>query len=224
MQQGSQVYRDPDDGASFEQLLDAVNAVEGLRRLRFTSPHPKDFGRPLMERFRDLEKLCPHMHLPAQSGSTSVLERMNRGYSRDELLKKIELSRELVPHLALSTDLIVGFPGETDEDFEDTLALLREALFDSVYSFKYSERPYTYAAREQPDDVPEAVKAERLSRLQTAQKQIQQQLRSATETATGILTTMRPVGLHSSTCPMHWSTGRGTSRPITVTNVRGGAE
>lgn len=166
-------YTDPITGASFEELLDAVNKVEGIRRLRFTSPHPKDFGRPLMERFRDLEKLCPHMHLPAQSGSTSVLERMNRGYTREQLLNKVALARTIVPTLALSTDMIVGFPGESDRDFDDTLELIKEVAFDSIYSFKYSERPYTFAEREQPDDVPEPVKAERLAVLQTAQKQIQ---------------------------------------------------
>jgi tRNA-2-methylthio-N6-dimethylallyladenosine synthase len=126
-----------------------------------------------MERFRDLPQLCPHMHLPAQSGSTTVLERMKRGYSRDEYLAKEERAREMVPDLALSTDMIVGFPGETDAEFEDTIDLLETALFDSVYSFKYSERPHTFAEREQPDDVPEEVKGERLTRLQATQKQIQ---------------------------------------------------
>ncbi len=166
-------YRDPLDGRSFEELLDAVDAVPGLRRLRFTSPHPKDFGEPLMERFRDLERLCPHMHLPAQSGSTRVLEAMNRGYSREAFLGKVARAREIVPGLALSTDMIVGFPGERDEDFAETLDLVKQVGFDSMYSFKYSERPYTYAARELEDDVPEAVKAERLSMLQDAQKRIQ---------------------------------------------------
>jgi len=166
-------YRQPSDGGSFESLLDAVHAVDGIRRLRFTSPHPKDFGPPLMKRFRDLDKLCPHMHLPAQSGSTRVLERMNRGYSREEYLAKVELAREYVPDLALTTDLIVGFPGESDADFEETLALLQEVTFDGVYSFKYSERPFTYASREQVDDVPEPTKTLRLARLQEAQQQIQ---------------------------------------------------
>jgi len=172
-------YKDPTTGSSFEELLDAVNDVDGIRRLRFTSPHPKDFGRPLMARFRDLDKLCPHMHLPAQSGSTSVLERMNRGYSREQFLAKVKLAREIVPGLALSTDLIVGFPGEMDSDFDDTLELVKEVAFDSIYSFKYSERPYTYAAREQPDDVPEPVKADRLARLQASQKQIQSRKNAA---------------------------------------------
>jgi tRNA-2-methylthio-N6-dimethylallyladenosine synthase len=166
-------YRDPADGRSFEELIDAVHAVEGIWRIRFTSPHPKDFGAPLMRRFRELEKLCPHMHLPVQSGSTSVLKRMNRGYSRDEFLAKVELARTYVPDLALTTDVIVGFPGETDVEFEDTISLFQEVGFDGAYSFKYSERPYTYASRRQPDDVPGPVKAERLTRLQDVQKRIQ---------------------------------------------------
>jgi len=166
-------YRDPSDGRSFEELLDAVDEVEALARIRFTSPHPKDFDAPMMERFRDLSKLCPHMHLPVQSGSTRVLERMKRGYSRETYLDKVRRARELVPHLALSTDLIVGFPGETDADFEQTLSLLEEVAFDSVFSFKYSERPFTLAARDLADDVPETVKGERLARLQDVQKHIQ---------------------------------------------------
>ena len=166
-------YRQSSDGAPFEELLDAVHTVEGIERLRFTSPHPKDFGAPLMARFRDLEKLCPHMHLPAQSGSNSMLQRMNRGYTRESFLNKVARSRELVPDLALTTDLIVGFPGESDGDFEATLGLVDEVGFDGIYSFKYSERPFTYASREQVDDVPEAVKAKRLDELQSHQKQIQ---------------------------------------------------
>jgi tRNA-2-methylthio-N6-dimethylallyladenosine synthase len=166
-------YRDPVDGRGFEELLDAVNDVEGLWRIRFTSPHPKDFGEPLMRRFRDLPKLCPHMHLPAQSGSTSVLERMRRGYTREEYSRKVRRAREYVPGIAISTDLIVGSPGETEEEFHDTLSLMEEHRFDSIYSFKYSERPYTLSAREQPDDVPEPVKSERLTRLLDLQKNIQ---------------------------------------------------
>ncbi|HXV62227.1 MAG TPA: tRNA (N6-isopentenyl adenosine(37)-C2)-methylthiotransferase MiaB [Vicinamibacteria bacterium] len=166
-------YRDPGDGRAFEALIDAVHEVEGLWRIRFTSPHPKDFGEPLMRRFRDLPKLCPHMHLPVQSGSTPVLERMNRGYTRAEFLEKIDRSRALVPDLALSTDLIVGFPGETDDEFDQTLTLVDTVAFDSIYSFKYSERPYTFASREQPDDVPDEVKSERLSVLQEHQRRIQ---------------------------------------------------
>ena len=166
-------YQDPLDGRSFEELIDAVHKVEKLARIRFTSPHPKDFGEPMIERFRDLPRLCPHMHLPAQSGSTTVLERMKRGYSQGDYLKKVARAREQVPNLALSTDIIVGFPGETESEFEDTMHLIETVLFDSVYSFKYSERPHTFAVREQPDDVPEAVKSARLTMLQAAQKHIQ---------------------------------------------------
>ncbi len=166
-------YVDLRRGRSFAELLDAVDAVEGIERIRFTSPHPKDFDRPLMERFRDLAKLCPHMHLPLQSGSTSVLSRMKRGHTREEYLDKVAAIRSLVPDIALSTDLIVGFPGETDEEFEDTLTLVQAVGYDSMYSFKYSPRPYTSAERELPDDVPPEVKSERLARLQEMQHRIQ---------------------------------------------------
>jgi len=166
-------YRDPEDGRGFEDLLDAVHEVEELWRIRFTSPHPKDFGEPLMRRFRDLPRLCPHMHLPAQSGSTAVLARMKRGYTREEYRQKVARAREHVSDLAISTDLIVGFPGETEEEFGETLSLMEEIRFDSLYSFKYSQRPYTFAAREQPDDVSEPVKSERLTRLLDLQREIQ---------------------------------------------------
>jgi tRNA-2-methylthio-N6-dimethylallyladenosine synthase len=166
-------YRDPGDGRGFEDLLDAVHEIGDLWRIRFTSPHPKDFGEPLMRRFRDLERLCPHMHLPAQSGSSPVLERMRRGYTREEYRGKVERAREHVSDLAISTDLIVGSPGETEAEFEETLALMEEVRFDLIYSFKYSERPYTFSAREQRDDVPETLKSERLARLLELQKRIQ---------------------------------------------------
>ncbi len=172
-------YRDPEDGRMFEELLDAVHEVDGIWRIRFTSPHPKDFGEPLMQRFLDLSKLCPHMHLPVQSGSTSTLFRMKRGYSRDEYLRKIDRVRKLLPDIALTTDLIVGFPGETDREFEETLSLMREVLFDAAYTFKYSERPYTFASREQPDDVPEEVKSERLAHLQAVQRNVQERKHAA---------------------------------------------
>ncbi len=166
-------YRDPLDGRSFTRLVDAVGAVPGLRRLRFTSPHPKDFGEDLMERFADQGPLMPHMHLPAQSGSSTVLERMRRGYRREAFVHLVHRARGFVPDLAISTDLIVGFCGETDEEFEDTMSLLDEARFASVYSFKYSERPHTLASRSLPDDVPETRKTQRLQELQARQREIQ---------------------------------------------------
>ncbi len=166
-------YRDPVNGRSFAELLDAVGATPGLRRLRFTSPHPKDFGEDVMERFADDGPLMPHMHLPAQSGSSTVLERMRRGYTRETFSNLVRQAREFVPDLAISTDLIVGFCGETREEFEGTLDLLDEVRFSSAYSFKYSERPHTLASRSLPDDVPEPVKTERLQELQARQREIQ---------------------------------------------------
>lgn len=166
-------YRDPSTGRSFAELLDAVHRVEGIERLRFTSPHPKDFHRAVLERFRDLPKLCPHMHLPAQSGSTSVLTRMRRGYTREDYLSKVEEVRTLVPDIAISTDLIVGFSNETDREFEETMTLVESVGFESVFSFKYSQRPFTLAYRQMPDDVRPDVKAMRLARLQDTQKRIQ---------------------------------------------------
>jgi tRNA-2-methylthio-N6-dimethylallyladenosine synthase len=166
-------YRDPKDGRGFAALTDAVGAVTGIRRIRFTSPHPKDFSEALMERFAAGGALMPHMHLPAQSGSTSVLERMRRGYSREDFLELVRRARERAPGLALSTDLIVGFCGETPREFEDTLTLLDEVRFSSVYSFKYSERPHTLASKRLPDDVPDPDKTERLIALQSRQREIQ---------------------------------------------------
>jgi tRNA-2-methylthio-N6-dimethylallyladenosine synthase len=166
-------YQDPDTGKSFAELLDAVHGVRGLERLRFTSPHPKDFDRAVLERYRDLPKLCPHMHLPAQSGSSSVLSRMSRGYTREEYLSKVDEARKLVPDIAISSDMIVGFCGETDEEFEETISLVQAVGYDSMFSFKYSPRPYTKAYRQIPDDVPEELKSQRLSMLQEVQKRIQ---------------------------------------------------
>lgn len=166
-------YRDPEDGRGFAELTDAVGAVAGIRRIRFTSPHPKDFSEALMERFAAGGALMPHMHLPAQSGSTGVLERMRRGYGRDDFLDLVRRAREKAPDLALSTDLIVGFCGETRGEFEDTLTLLEEVRFSSVYSFKYSERPHTLASKRLADDVPDSEKTERLIELQSRQREIQ---------------------------------------------------
>jgi tRNA-2-methylthio-N6-dimethylallyladenosine synthase len=166
-------YRDPNTGKSFAELLDAVHEVEKLERLRFTSPHPKDFDRAVLERYRDLSKLCPHMHLPAQSGSSTVLARMKRGYTREEYLAKVSEARMLVPDIAISSDMIVGFCGETEQEFEETISLVQTVGYDSMFSFKYSPRPYTLAYRQLPDDVPEDIKGERLSKLQEVQKRIQ---------------------------------------------------
>ncbi len=166
-------YRDPETGRTFAELIDTVHGVHGIERLRFTSPHPKDFDSALFDRYHNLPKLCPHMHLPAQSGSTSVLERMRRGYTREKYLEKVAEARRAVPDIAIATDLIVGFCGETEDEFEQTLSLIRTVGYDSIFSFKYSARPYTLADRQSPDDVPEQVKGERLTRLQETQRRMQ---------------------------------------------------
>ncbi len=142
------------------RLLEAVNKVPGLERIRFTAPHPKGFGDDLVAAYRELPKLCEHAHLPVQSGSNRILKLMKRGYNREQFLRIVEKLRAAQPGIALSTDIIVGFPGETDADFAETLALAREVEFDQAFIFRYSRRRDTPAA-ELPDQLSEAVKEER---------------------------------------------------------------
>lgn len=151
-------------GVDFVALLERLSGIDGLARLRYTSPHPKDFHERLARAHRDLPALCEHLHLPVQSGSDRMLKAMRRNHTIRAYLAKIERVRELVPQLAVTTDLIVGFPGETETDFEATLGLMRAVRFDQVYAFKFSPRLQTPAAA-YPEQVPEAVKAERLGRL-----------------------------------------------------------
>ena len=146
--------------SAFVQLLEAVHEVKGLERIRFTSPHPKGFGDDLVEAYRDLPKLCEHAHLPVQSGSNRLLKAMNRGYSREWYLRILDKLREAQPKIAISTDIIVGFPGETEEDFEQTASLMREVEFDQAYIFKYSPRRDTPAA-ELPDQLSDDEKERR---------------------------------------------------------------
>ena len=146
--------------SAFVQLLEAVHEVNGLERLRFTSPHPKGFGDDLVQAYRDLPNLCEHAHLPVQSGSNRVLKAMNRGYSREWYLKIVDKLRAARPDIAISTDIIVGFPGETEEDFEQTASLMREVEFDQAYIFKYSERRDTPAA-DMPDQLGDEMKEQR---------------------------------------------------------------
>jgi tRNA-2-methylthio-N6-dimethylallyladenosine synthase len=146
--------------SAFVQLLEAVHEVKGLERIRFTSPHPKGFGDDLVAAYRDLPKLCEHAHLPVQSGSNRLLKAMNRGYSREWYLQILDKLREAQPNIAISTDVIVGFPGETEEDFEQTASLMREVEFDQAYIFKYSPRRDTPAA-ELPDQLSDGEKEKR---------------------------------------------------------------
>jgi tRNA-2-methylthio-N6-dimethylallyladenosine synthase len=150
--------------SAFVQLLEAVHEIEGLERIRFTSPHPKGYGDDLAEAYGRLPKLCESAHIPLQSGSDRILKLMHRGYTRDKFMGIIEKLRRVRPGIGLTTDLIVGFPGETEEDFEQTLALCREVAFDNAYIFKYSQRRDTPAAA-MADQVPQAVREERNQRL-----------------------------------------------------------
>jgi tRNA-2-methylthio-N6-dimethylallyladenosine synthase len=153
-----------DGRSAFVQLLDAVHEIEGLERIRFTSPHPKGYGDDLVEAYSRLPKLVESAHLPVQSGSDRILKLMHRGYTRARFLEIIGKLREAKPNIGLSTDLIVGFPGETEADFEETLSLVREVEFDQAYIFKYSERRDTPAAQ-MPSQLPQEIKEERNQRL-----------------------------------------------------------
>jgi tRNA-2-methylthio-N6-dimethylallyladenosine synthase len=166
-------YRDPSSsGLNFTGLLKAVAAVDGIRRVRFTTSHPNDFHREIVDAIEAIPELCNHVHLPVQSGSTRVLREMRRTYSREEYLEKISWMRATQRPISLSTDIIVGFPGETESDFEQTITLLNEVQYDSVFAFKYSPRPNT-TAQSMPDAIPEEEKSRRLAILFDRQRQIQ---------------------------------------------------
>jgi tRNA-2-methylthio-N6-dimethylallyladenosine synthase len=154
----------PEVRTDFGELLRACDAVEGVERIRFTSPHPKDFRRPVIEAMAECEAVCEHAHLPLQSGSTRILKAMRRTYSRERYLRLAEEMRGAIPDLALTTDLIVGFPGETDEDFEQTLTAVEEVGYDSAFTFVFSPRRGTEAAT-MPAQVPDEVKQARIERL-----------------------------------------------------------
>ena len=171
-------YRDPGTGADFADLLSAIARLPGLQRLRFVTSHPKDFSSKLIETMASNPVVCPSLHLPFQSGSDRILARMKRQYSRSEYVDLAHRIRGAVPGIALSTDVIVGFPGESEDDFEETLSVLREVRFAQVYSFAYSPRPHTAAAR-WGHDVPLVQSAARLARLTELQQEIQHELNRA---------------------------------------------
>jgi tRNA-2-methylthio-N6-dimethylallyladenosine synthase len=160
------------EGRDFADLLALVDAVPGLRRLRFTTSHPSHVTERLARALRDLERVCPYLHLPVQSGSDRVLGSMRRGYTRAQYLETVALLREHVPHMALSSDVIVGYPRETPAEFDETLSLVESVGFDGLFSFSYSPRPGTTALR-LTDDVPEDEKRQRLNVLNSHQQQWQ---------------------------------------------------
>jgi tRNA-2-methylthio-N6-dimethylallyladenosine synthase len=160
-----------DEPVTFSELLRRLAELPGLARLRFATSHPKDLSDALIALFGELTPLCEHLHLPVQSGSDRMLAAMNRAYTREQYLEQVGKLRRTLPGISLSTDLIVGFPGETEADFQDTLDLVQKVAFHQAYSFKYSPRPQTSAAS-LPDQVPEEVKAERLTRLLDLQNRL----------------------------------------------------
>ncbi|MDQ3994081.1 MAG: tRNA (N6-isopentenyl adenosine(37)-C2)-methylthiotransferase MiaB [Actinomycetota bacterium] len=154
----------PEIKTEFGELLRAVDAVDGIDRIRFTSPHPKDFREPVIAAIAQCDTVCEHVHLPLQSGSSRILKRMRRTYDRERYLRLVDKLRAAIPDLALGTDIIVGFPGETEEDFRETLDVVEEVRYDSAFTFVYSPRQGTEAAS-MPHQVPDEVKRERIERL-----------------------------------------------------------
>jgi tRNA-2-methylthio-N6-dimethylallyladenosine synthase len=170
-------YQAPDDAScDFPALLEAVHKISGIDRIRFASPHPRHTSDRLIAAVRDLPKVCKHLHLPVQSGSTRVLGLMRRRHTREQYLDLVARIREAIPNVQLSTDMIVGFPGETEADFEETLSLTAAVRYHSMFSFKYSERPNTLASKRMPDDVTDADKTRRIVALQALQRSIQSDL------------------------------------------------
>jgi len=153
----------------FADLLLEVSNIDGVKRIRYTSPHPQDINEKLLEVMASRENICNYIHFPLQSGSNKILEKMNRTYSKEHFIYMVKKIREIIPNCGLSTDIIVGFPGETDDDFRDTLQVMNEVKFNSAFTFKYSPRPYTKAAQFS-DQIDETIKKERLDELIKLQK------------------------------------------------------
>lgn len=167
--------KDLEGDLTFAGLLRELNKVQGIERIRFMTSHPKDLSDELILAMRDCEKVCEHLHLPVQAGSSKILDEMNRKYSKEQYLELIERVKKHIPGIALSTDIIVGFPGETEEDFNETLDVVAKARFDMAYTFLYSKRTGTPAAKS-PDQVPEDVKKQRFDRLLELQNKISKEI------------------------------------------------
>src|SRR5207248_2214788 len=165
-------YKDSAGRRSFAELLAAVGEVPGIRRVRFTTSHPRDFGKDIINVIDAVPTLCDHVHLPVQSGSTRVLDAMQRLYTRDQYLERISWMKAARRDISITSDIIVGFPGETEEDFQQTLSLLDEVGYDGIFAFKYSPRPNTPSLKLE-DAIPDEEKARRLAVLQEKQREIQ---------------------------------------------------
>ena len=167
--------KDLDNKVNFAELLYQLNEIPGIERIRFLTSHPKDLSEELIYAMRDLSKVCEHLHLPFQAGSTKVLKEMNRGYTKEQYLELVMKVKENIPDISLTTDIIVGFPGETDEDFEDTLDVIEKVRFDSAYTFLYSKRTGTPAAKSK-NQISDEVKKERFEKLLTLQNTISREI------------------------------------------------
>jgi len=165
-------YKDPAGKKSFAELLAAVGEIPGIRRVRFTTSHPRDFGRDIVAAIESVPTLCDHVHLPVQSGSTRVLDAMQRLYTSEQYLERISWMKAALREISITTDIIVGFPGETEAEFEETLSLLDEVEYDGIFGFKYSPRPNTPALKFE-DAIPDQEKARRLAVLNEKQREIQ---------------------------------------------------
>jgi len=170
-------YKDPETGMDFSDLLQTISEKCSLTRLRFITSHPKDFNSKLAKAFNNIPELMPYLHLPAQSGSNNVLEKMKRRYTIEQYLEKIDMARQSCPEISLSSDFIVGFPGETRGDFEQTLELITSVGYDTIYAFNYSPRPMTKAS-EYEDDITKVEKFKRLNELLDIQKEMIPKVRS----------------------------------------------
>jgi tRNA-2-methylthio-N6-dimethylallyladenosine synthase len=208
-------YRDPSaKRKTFAELLAAVAAVPGIRRVRFTTSHPRDFGRDIVEAIDAVPELCDHVHLPVQSGSARILRAMLRTYTREEYLEKIAMIREARRPISVTSDIIVGFPGETEEDLEETLSLLDAAQYDGVFAFQYSPRPNT-TAQHMPDAIPEEEKGRRLARVMDHQREIQLARNEA-----HVGKTLEVLVDNASRRPGHWSGRCSNNQVLNFTSPR----
>lgn len=207
-----------DGGMTFAELLRKAGGIEGIERIRFMTSHPKDMGMDLIEAIRDTDKVCNHLHLPVQSGSSRILKKMNRHYTKEAYIERLEEAKNLMPGIGLSTDIIVGFPGETEEDFLETLDVLEKVRFDFAFTFIYSKRSGTPAAVME-DEVPDDIKHERFNRLLEVQNRItlEQNMKSM-----GTVETVMIEGASRTDPDM--MTGRTESNKIVNFAARGGKE
>jgi len=195
----------------FPQLLEAVSEVKGAQRIRYTSPHPQDVTEELLDIMASRKNICNSIHFPLQSGSDRILKRMNRTYTQNHFLAQVKMMRDKIPHIGISTDIIVGFPGETEADFQETLNVMNEVQFESAFNFKYSGRPFTKAV-EYPDHVSEKVKQERLERIIQLQKQ------HTLNKNLDLIGTVQPVLIEkeSKKSSSHWAGRTDTNKWVTI--------